>query len=175
MALPWPANGSGNVAVSQAGSGKPWATVQSLAAVPLKAPLFAGYTVKRSVTAVSQKAAPAWTRGDVVRVRLEVEAAADMSWVVVSDPLPTGATVVAGTLESEDERQTAEAWPSYIERSFAAWRAYYDYLPKGRHVLEYTVRLNNAGRFQMPSTRVEAMYAPDRFGEAPNAGVEVKP
>lgn len=150
-------------------------TVQALAAVPLRAPLSAGYTIKRSIVPVSQKAAPAWTRGDVMRVRLEVEAAADMSWVVVSDPLPTGAAVVTDTLESDGERAEGDAWPSYIERSFSAWRGYFQYLPQGRHVFEYTVRLNNAGRFQMPSTRVEAMYAPDRFGETPNATMEVAP
>ncbi|WP_218151255.1 alpha-2-macroglobulin [Roseateles sp. YR242] len=175
LALPWTPNGTGNVTVNQAGEGRPWVTVQALAAVPLKAPLSSGYSVKRSVTAVSQKAAPAWTRGDVLRVRVEVDAIADMSWVVISDPLPTGAAVVNDTLESEGERSEGESWPSYIERSFSAWRAYFAYLPKGHHVYEYTVRLNNAGRFQLPSTRVEAMYAPDRFGESPNAVLEVKP
>ncbi len=175
LSLPWPASGSGPLSVSQAGDGRPWVTVQALAAVPLRSPLSAGYTIKRSIVPVSQKAAPAWTRGDVMRVRLEVEAAADMSWVVVSDPLPTGAAVVTDTIEAEGERPEGQAWPSYIERSFSAWRGYFQYLPQGRHVFEYTVRLNNAGRFQMPSTRVEAMYAPDRFGETPNATMEVAP
>ena len=36
--------------------------------------------------------------------------------------------------------------------------------------VEYTLRLNNAGRFELPASRVEAMYAPEIFGEAPNAG-----
>jgi len=42
-------------------------------------------------------------------------------------------------------------------------------------VLEYTVRLNNAGRFALPPSRVEAMYAPETFGELPNATLEVAP
>ena len=66
-------------------------------------------------------------------------------------------------------------WPVYVERAFEAYRAYFDYLPKGRHVIEYTVRLNNPGRFKLPQTRVEAMYAPESFGELPNAAVEVGP
>jgi alpha-2-macroglobulin len=175
LRLPWPAAGNGTLTVTQAGEGRPWATVQALSAVPLKAPLTAGYAIKRTMTAVSQKAAPRWSRGDVVRVRLEVDAAADMSWVVLSDPLPTGAAVVEGTIDTQGERAEGEAWPSFIERSFTAWRAYFDYLPRGKHVLEYTVRLNNAGRFQMPTTRAEAMYSPDRFGELPNATLEVQP
>ena len=43
------------------------------------------------------------------------------------------------------------------------------YVPKGSFVVEYTVRLNNPGTFGLPATRVEAMYAPEMFGEAPNA------
>lgn len=175
MSLPWPTGGSGPVTVTQSGDGRPWLTVQALAAVPLRAPLSAGYSVKRSIIPVTQKAAPGWTRGDVLRIRLEVDATADMSWVVLSDPLPTGAAVVTGTIDADGERAQGQAWPSYIERSFAAWRAYFAYLPQGHHVFEYTVRLNNAGRFQMPSTRVEAMYAPDRFGETPNVTMEVAP
>ena len=42
-------------------------------------------------------------------------------------------------------------------------------------MIEYTVRLNNPGRFALPPTRVEAMYAPETFGELPNAAVEVAP
>ena len=46
-------------------------------------------------------------------------------------------------------------------------------LPKGRYTIDYTVRLNNSGNFALPPTRVEAMYAPDVFGEVPNARVVV--
>ena len=40
--------------------------------------------------------------------------------------------------------------------------------------MEYTVRLNNPGVFNLPPTRVEALYAPEMFGEAPNAPVQVR-
>ena len=33
------------------------------------------------------------------------------------------------------------------------------------------LHLNNAGEFTLPATRVEAMYAPEVFGEAPNGKV----
>ena len=48
-------------------------------------------------------------------------------------------------------------------------------MPKGQFSVEYTVRLNNDGRFQLPPTRVEAMYAPELFGELPVAEMVVKP
>lgn len=39
---------------------------------------------------------------------------------------------------------------------------------------QYTLRLNNVGEFSLPPSRVEAMYAPEMFGVAPNARVIVK-
>jgi len=40
--------------------------------------------------------------------------------------------------------------------------------------VEYTVRFNASGRFELPATRVEAMYAPEMFGELPNAPLEIQ-
>jgi uncharacterized protein YfaS (alpha-2-macroglobulin family) len=48
-------------------------------------------------------------------------------------------------------------------------------MPRGRHVIEYTLRLNSAGRFQLPPSRIESMYAPESFGELPNSTLEVRP
>ena len=180
LLLPWPAR-SGHLTVQHEGSGKPWLTVQSLAATALKAPVNAGYRVQRSVTAVQQKDKGRWSRGDVLRVRLEVDAAADMTWVVVSDPVPAGATILGrglgrdSAIATSTERREGSAWPAFEERSFEAFRSTFNYLPRGKHVVEYTLRLNNPGRFGLPPTRVEAMYAPETFGEAPNAVLEVAP
>ncbi|WP_428420195.1 alpha-2-macroglobulin family protein [Methylibium sp.] len=180
LMLPWPEQ-RGALTVTQQGSGKPWLSVQSLAALPLKAPLRAGYSLARSVSAVEQKLPGRWSRGDVLRVRLEIDAQSDMSWVVVSDPVPGGATLLGSGLGRDSEiatrgdRREGSAWPAFEERGFEAWRSYYAYLPRGKHVVEYTLRLNNAGRFSLPPTRVEAMYAPETFGELPNAAVEVAP
>src|SRR5262249_54210404 len=66
-------------------------------------------------------------------------------------------------------------WPDFVERPFDSYRAYYHYIPKGAFELEYTYRLNQAGQFQMPSTRVEALYQPEMFGEVPNARFDVAP
>jgi alpha-2-macroglobulin len=178
--LPWP-EAAGTLNVKHEGSGKPWLTVQSLAAIPLKAPLRAGYAITRSISAVEQKEKGRWSRGDVMRVRLEIDAQSDMTWVVVSDPVPGGATLLGSglgrdsALATRGEKREGSAWAAYEERSFEAFRSYYEYLPRGKHVIEYSVRLNNPGRFALPPTRVEAMYAPESFGEVPNAVVEVAP
>ena len=133
------------------------------------------------MTAVEQKDKSGYTRGDVYRVTLDVDAQTDMTWVVIDDPIPSGALILgsglgrdAGSLTQGEKRQ-GWAWPTFIERTHEAYRAYYQFVPKGRFQIEYTVRLNNPGRFDLPATRVEALYAPEMFGEIPNASVAVKP
>ena len=72
------------------------------------------------------------------RVRLEIDAQSDMTWVVVSDPMPGGATILGGGLGRDSqiathgEKRSGSAWPAYEERSFEAFRAYYEYLPQGQ-------------------------------------------
>ncbi|RZL11243.1 MAG: alpha-2-macroglobulin [Rubrivivax sp.] len=175
----------GTLTVQQQGAGKPWLTVQALAAVPLKAPLAAGYRLQRQVWLLDGdelKPVPAGPlpRGTLLRVRLSIDAQSDMTWVALNDPIPGGATVMGSGLGRDSQLATQGErsegiWPVYVERSFDAWRGYFDWLPKGQHQVEYTVRLNNPGRFLLPPSRIEAMYAPETFGELPNAAVEVKP
>ena len=178
--LPWP-EGKGEVTLKQDGTGAPWVTLQSLAAIPLKEPLSSGYRITRTITPVQQQAKDVWKRGDVARVRLEVEAQSDMAWVVVDDPLPAGSTALGrglggdSAIATQGEQKQGTVWPAFEERTFTAYRAYFRYVPKGRFVTEYTVRLNNPGEFGMPATRVEAMYAPEMFGEVPNAAWSVAP
>ena len=181
--LPWPPAEGKNLAVTHQGSGKPWLTVQSLAAVPRTAPLDAGFRVRRSVVALDQanKNLPDghYSRGDVLRITLEVQGSADMTWVAITDPIPGGATILGSGLgrdsaiATQGEKRSGNGWPAFEERSFEAFRSYYEYLPKGTVTMQYTVRLNNAGSFALPPTRVEALYAPEMFGEMPNAGVSV--
>jgi uncharacterized protein YfaS (alpha-2-macroglobulin family) len=177
--LPWP-RGTGQLELDHKGSGKPWATVQTLSAVPLKTPLSSGYKIVKTITAVEQKAKGAWSRGDVYRVRLDLEAQSDMTWVVVDDPIPASATVLGSGLGGDSqimasgERSSGWAYPAFQERTFEGFRAYYEFVPKGKWSVEYTVRLNNPGQFNLPPTRVEAMYSPEMFGDLPNAAVMVK-
>jgi hypothetical protein len=179
MMLPWGAKGEA-LGVTHQGTGKPWLTLQSLAAVDLKAPFNAGYQISRSVTPVEQAVPGKLTRGDVLRVTLEVNASADMSWVVLTDPVPGGATILGSGLgrdseiASRGERREGWAWPAFEERSFESFRSYFEFMPKGATKLQYTIRLNNVGDFALPPTRIEAMYAPEMFGEAPNARVKVE-
>jgi uncharacterized protein YfaS (alpha-2-macroglobulin family) len=179
LSFPWPSQPSPlNLAVN--GTGVPWATVQSLAAVPLRAPLSSGFKIKKTLTPVEQKEKGSLSAGDIVRVKLEIESQADMTWVVVNDPVPAGSAIFGTALgrdsqmATKGQKNTGWVWPEFEERSFEAYRAYYQFVPKGNWSIEYTLRLNNAGLFQMPPTRVEAMYSPEMFGELPNDSIQVK-
>jgi len=181
LLLPWPAKAAATdkLQLIHEGSGKPWAALQVLAAVPVKEPRANGLRVTREVTPVQEKQSGKVSRGDVWRVRLTVESDQEMSWVVLNDPIPGGARIL-GEGDGRDshiaaigEREGGRAWPAYVERTFSAWRAYYAYVPRGKFTIDYTLRLNNAGEFSLPATRAEAMYAPEVFGEVPNGKVVV--
>lgn len=175
----WPTLPS-SLTIQHMGNGKPWALVTSRAALPLEKPLFAGYRLQRTVTPVIQQVAGRWQPGDTYRVQLDINAQTDMTWVVVNDPIPAGATILGSGLGGDSglltsgEKQKNWQRPAFEERAFDGFRAYYAYVPKGKFSLEYTVRLNHAGQFQMPASRVEAMYAPELFGEMPVPALEVK-
>jgi uncharacterized protein YfaS (alpha-2-macroglobulin family) len=178
--LPWQ-EGRASLDINHQGTGSPWVMVRATAALPLDKPLSSGYKAVRTITAIDQQTPGRWTRGDVARVKLEIEAQSDMTWVVVEDPVPAGSTILGSglggqsTLLTKQERREGAAWLAFEERRFDSFCAYYRFVPKGRWSVEYTVRLNNPGHFLLPATRVEAMYAPEMFGESPNAAVVVEP
>jgi uncharacterized protein YfaS (alpha-2-macroglobulin family) len=171
LSFPWTESVT-KISLKHTGGGKPWATVLSLASIPLKKPLSSGYHIKKTMTAVEQRIKNSWSRGDIARVRLEIDAQSDMTWVAVNDPIPSGTTILGSGLGRDSaimaEGERNPSWPVFDERSFEAYRAYYDYIPKGKFVIEYTVRFNNEGTFHLPPSRVEALYAPEMFGESPN-------
>ncbi len=179
--LPWPSART-DLGLAHVGDGAPWVTLASIAAIPLKEPLSSGYALVRTVTPVQQKTAGTWNVGDIARVRLDVDAQTDMTWVALVDPIPPGATILGrgfgtdSTLATQGERGSAAgAWPTFDQRGSRDYRAFWQYLPKGKTSVEYTVRLNNAGTFAMPGSRAEAMYAPELFGELPGSTWSVQP
>jgi len=122
---------------------------------------------------VQRKAAGRWSRGDVVRVTLTIDAQADMTWVVVNDPIPAGGTILGSGLGrtpgSSCVGRNGKGWrgpPSRSDRSTPS-APITSFVPKGKWTVEYTVQLNNGGTFLLPSTRVEAIYSPEMFGRSP--------
>ncbi|OPX95514.1 MAG: hypothetical protein A4E58_02067 [Syntrophorhabdus sp. PtaB.Bin006] len=178
--FPWPLE-KGDLLTRHKGTGRPWITVQSLAAIPLKQPVSSGFRIAKTVSAVEQKVSGKWSKGDVARVHLDIHSQTDMTWVVVNDPIPAGSTILGGGLGRDSKiltkKESEAGWGREIfrERSFEAMRAYFEYIWKGKFSVEYTVRLNNEGTFNLPPTRVEALYSPEMFGEIPNQTMMVMP
>jgi len=160
-------------------SPKPWAFVSVRAAVPLAGPAYAGYRISRQVSFIERQREGQLSRGDVLKIKLIIDAPVDRTWVVVDDPIPAGASIISrsgGQSGLLAEQASSSGWyPSYIERGLDAWRAYYSWLPKGQTSVEYVVRINTAGRFQLPPTRVEAMYSPEIHAAVPNQPLTVAP
>ncbi len=187
VALPWPSSGSGQLQLTHEGEGQPWMTVQTLAAVPHDKPITAGLTLARKVTPVSQAKPGQWSRGDVYRVELALTARAPTVWAVIADPVPAGATVLGSGLgrdsailaqaggqggEASTENETG-MWPSYEERRFDGYQAYFEYLPQGVTRVSYTVRLNTEGDFQLPAPRAEALYQAGVYSVLPQSSLRV--
>ncbi len=187
LSLAWPP-ARADLHIDHNGSGNPWVQIRARAAIALKSPFNSGYRITRTLSAVDTNHSGGWRRGDIVRVHLKIEAQTDMAWVVVNDPLPAGASHLGTGLRRDSAIATAGEnigaeninnndyyLPDFVERPFDAFRAYYEYIPKGTFEVEYTIRLNQAGVFQLPPTRVEALYEPEMMGELPNAPFDVAP
>jgi uncharacterized protein YfaS (alpha-2-macroglobulin family) len=180
---PWP-KGSESKAIpavfSHKGNGKPWVSVSTMSSIPLKAPLNMGFSIERKLVAVEQKRKDGWTRGDIVDVELKVTVSNDQNWVVISDPIPAGATHLSGELEGlqspyrlsrpgQTTVQTERPFPlAFVERKQARYLGYAPFVGKGVYQISYRLRLNASGQLKLPPTRVEAMYNPEMFSESPN-------
>jgi alpha-2-macroglobulin len=181
------ASHSGAVAFLHQGTGKPVAVAAGTAWGELKAAQQSDAELTRMVKPIRQQVPGQITAGDVVEVKVRFQVKADAGWVVVSDPIPTGSTLLGSGLGGQSQITTGEgrrgwrgddgsweAWPAYVERTFTHVRAYYEYLWRGPMTLTYQLRINNAGSFRMPPTQLEAMYDPTVFAYRPNGTLEVK-
>jgi len=119
VTLPW-AKAKGAVTIVHKGDGSPWVTIECRASVPLLKPISSGYQVRRSVRAVERKRPDRWSVGDIMRIKLEIDAQSDMTWVVVSDPIPAGATILGSGLGRDSAK--ARNSPSESQRKCPSFR-----------------------------------------------------
>lgn len=154
------------LSLTHAGSGQPWALVSVSAAVPVTRAEGSGISIRRQLVPIAQAVPGRWSRGDVLAVRLTLQAQAETAWVALTDPVPAGATILGGGLGGRSEILGGGSggngqWPDWVERRTGAYRAYWQQLGNAPVTVEYRIRLGSVGRFTLPPTRAEAMYAPD--------------
>ena len=153
--LPWPASGSGDLALAAARRRpRRGRRSQTRAALPLDAPLAAGYRITKTVTPVETRTAGATSRGDVLRVHLEIDAERDMTWVVVNDPCRRArrTSAPASARDSAAARGAARSGRGRSRRSSpsapsTASAPTTTSCRRAASRVEYTVRPSQAGRF----------------------------
>lgn len=113
--------------------------------------------------------------GDLVAVRLSVSGQEGQRYLLVEDPLPTGAEVVARD-DLYQVRGQPPWWTTWWSRrevrdsrvSYFPWR-----MPKEGLEYVYIFRFTNAGAFKVTPARVEPMYKPGHLGWSLPATFEV--
>ena len=158
--------------IKQLGSGRPWIQMEILQAMNLSQPIDSGFKILRKIAPITQKTPGKWSVGDVMSVTLKITSSTDQGFVVVKDPIPTGATHLGNHMDGNskllDVGTNNNNWPmEFEEKSHSDFISYAAYLPMGTYQLSYRIRLNVGGVFKMPAARVEAMYSPDAYGEVP--------
>ena len=110
------------------------------------------------------------TLGQKVKVRIEVEAVRNMSFVHIKDVRP--ATFEPVDVLSGYHYKNGLGY--YQSTRDAATHFFVDTLNKGKYVLEYEVRLNNIGTFTSGISTIQSMYAPAHSGHSDGKSVKVE-
>jgi uncharacterized protein YfaS (alpha-2-macroglobulin family) len=105
--------------------------------------------------------------GDLVRVRLTVEAPQDMWYVIVEDAFPAGTEAVDDTLSAtgmtDGERQLHWSHADLRGEKAVFFTAH---LSKGVYQYVYLIRATMAGRFRALPAEAKPMYEPEVWGRS---------
>lgn len=145
--------------VKHEGVGAPWVDVRYLAFPDASKESFEGIEVEQTIEGKEFKVQ------DRVKITVTIRTRSDVTLPGIRVPLPAGSTILGAT---------SDLALSYEERTEQEWKGYPMYLPKGTHKIELTVRLNQPGDFEIPGTRVEALYSPEVFGRLPHWNMVIK-
>ncbi|CCW36061.1 large extracellular alpha-helical protein [Chthonomonas calidirosea] len=149
-------------------------TPNDLPLPPLKLP---GFQLTRNYYRLSDKGELIPTNdrfapNESILVRLSFVVPKDMSYVLMEDPLPAGLEVTErGTADVEGDW---DYWFSSMDIRDDRLTFFIRSLSKGKHVIDYHLRAQTAGRFTALPTRLQAMYDPDTNVETGSERVEVR-
>jgi len=107
--------------------------------------------------------------GDLVTVRLVITAKEDMEYLHLKD-------MRASAFEPVDvisERKYNNGTSYYQSTRDVATHFFFDNLNKGVYVIEYDVRVNNAGDFSNGIATIQSMYAPEFSGNSRSVRVHI--
>ena len=132
--------------------------------------------------------------GSLVKVKVTVTATSERFFVAVVDPLPAGAESLnqdlKGAEKVNDKNSNSLSNNSSDSRSWG-WRwwntwwnhenqrdneteVFADQLWGGTHEYDYLIRATTPGRYVVPPTKAEEMYAPETFGRTATETVVIE-
>jgi uncharacterized protein YfaS (alpha-2-macroglobulin family) len=146
-----------------------------------KTPLEHGIHVAKSMRVLQRAGDPvvstAYRAGDYVEVDVLLASPVARELVVLDDPIPAGFEAVNQTYANRDTamiRPDASRAVTHRELRDDRVVTFFDVLPSGEHHTSYVLRVTSPGRFVVPPTKAECMYAPDVFGRTAAAVIEAR-
>ncbi|QEC51308.1 A-macroglobulin complement component [Anseongella ginsenosidimutans] len=110
------------------------------------------------------------SRGDLVKVRMELKASRDYEYVHLKD-------LRAAAFEPVDilaRYHYQDGLGYYQATKDASTNFFISHLPKGRYVLEYSLRVTHSGTFSNGFARVQCMYAPEFSARSQGGRVRIE-
>jgi hypothetical protein len=106
--------------------------------------------------------------GEVLEVKLTIETATDLHYLIVEDPLPAGTEAIDPSLATTslaDRPSTREHWRfTHTELRDDKAVLFATFLPPGTYEYTYLVRASLPGQYHIRPTHAEEMYFPEVFG-----------
>ncbi|MEW5718655.1 MAG: MG2 domain-containing protein, partial [Chloroflexota bacterium] len=113
--------------------------------------------------------------GDIVRVKLTVDAPRESWYMMITDPLPAGFEAINYSLNTSgvEPRGARSYWSRPDLRDNRAV-FFTTYLWKGKHTYAYLIRATTSGAFRALPAEATPMYEPEVFGRSASLDVTVK-
>ncbi|MGE0549418.1 MAG: alpha-2-macroglobulin [Kofleriaceae bacterium] len=136
-----------------------------------------GFTIARAYYKTSGVEAASFKAGELVTVKLSIEAAASRRWIAIVDPLPAGLEIVNPKLAGAPSPSGGSPW-TYVPYDHQDLRDdrvqwFADDLRAGRYELSYQARATIDGNFSAMPATIEAMYEPSVRGRTATAKIVV--
>ena len=115
--------------------------------------------------------------GQVFDIGLEIITDHPVNHVIITDPLPAGLEAVDTSFQTSTSyfQSQQDSWEiGYQTLGRDSILAYGDHLEAGVYTLHYLVRSVTPGTFLWPGSEVQLEYAPEEFGRAATATLEVQ-
>lgn len=108
--------------------------------------------------------------GDKVVVRIEIRSDREMEYVQLKDMRASGLEPISviSTYTYQD------GLGYYVSTKDASTNFYFSHIPRGTHVLEYTLRASHSGNFSNGISSIQCAYAPEFTSHSEGVRIEIK-